>query len=190
VIALVIDTETTGFALNDVPASDPRQARVLQIGASLLDDDKEVGCFYSKLYPDSWPLIQPGAEAKHHITLEQCERTGLAQKAMVAVINDWLAVADVVVAHNYKFDSRMMAIEFELQGLSFSPLKSYCTMEAMTPVCGLKKTDGKPKWPKLEEALDKCYMGATIDNAHDALADVRGCAKVFKWLVASGFYQV
>ena len=186
-ISLVLDTETTGLPLKGVPASDPRQARIMQLGAVLLDDDKEVASFYSRLYPDGWPLVHTAAEAAHGITLESCERLGVAQRAALDVLAEFTSAADIVVAHNYDFDYQLLTIEYELLGHVFAPAKHFCTMKAMTSICKLVKSNGSAKWPNLQEALSHCYIGDVVD-AHDALADTRACAKVWRWLVANGHY--
>lgn len=182
-ITLVFDTETTGLPLKGVEPSAPEQARVMQLGAVLLDDDKEVACFYSRLYPDQWPVVHPMAEAAHGLTKEMCEKTGIGQKFVVDTFLELMDAADVVVAHNYKFDHQMMTIEFALQGKIFAPKKHGCTMLAMTSICGLTRSNGAPKWPNMQEALTKCYPGETISKAHDALGDVKACARVWRWLV-------
>jgi DNA polymerase III subunit epsilon len=55
-------------------------------------------------------------------------------------------------------------------------------MQDMTDICCLPSPWGKGyKWPKLHEAHRHCF-GKEFEDAHDALADVRACAKVFFWL--------
>lgn len=181
-ITLVFDTETTGLPLKGVPASDPRQARMLQMGMVLLDDEQEVGCLYAKLFPDNWPEIHPMAFNAHGISVAKCQAHGIGQKQVLAVLDEFVEAADIVVAHNYKFDYSVATIEYELQGRLFTPKKHACTMELMTPICNLTKSDGKPKWPNLQEAADHVGHQWTT-KAHDALADVRACASVWNWLV-------
>jgi len=188
VISLVLDTETTGLPLRGVSASDPRQARVMQLGAVLLDDDKEVASFYSRLYPDGWPLVHPAAETAHGITLESCERLGVAQRAALDVLSELTSAADVVVAHNYDFDYQLLTIEYELLGHVFAPAKHFCTMKAMTSICKLTKSNGSAKWPNLTEAANHVGHQWTA-KAHDALSDVRAAASVWRWLVANGHYN-
>lgn len=181
-ITLVVDTETTGLPLKGVPAGDQRQARVMQVGAVLLQDEKEVACLYTRLYPDQWPEVHPMATAAHGLTVKDCEAVGVGQQFVVNMLADLVDAADIVVAHNYKFDYQMLNIEFELQGKIFAPKKHACTMELMTNVCGLTKANGQPKWPTMQEALSHCYLGEVISKAHDALGDVRAAAKVWLWL--------
>lgn len=63
-----------------------------------------------------------------------------------------------------------------------TPIDKFCTMKAMTPVCKLHGNYGDFKWPKLQEA-HKHAFGVEFDGAHDALADVRACARVYRWLM-------
>lgn len=184
-ITLVVDTETTGLPMKGIPASDPKQARVLQFGAVLLQDSKEVACLYTKLFPDNWPEIHPAALNAHGITLADCQATGIGQKQALAVLDEFVEAADIVVAHNYKFDYQMLTIEYELQGRLFAPKKHACTMELMTPICKLTKSNGQEKWPNLAEAATHVGYVSTA-KAHDALADVKACVSIWKWLVANG----
>lgn len=186
-IALVLDTETTGLPLKGVPASDTRQARVMQLGAVLLDNGVEVASFYSKLYPDAWPAVHPAAMAAHGITVESCEQIGIAQRAALDVLSEFMSAADIVVAHNFDFDFQMLTIEYELLGHVFAPTQHLCTMKAMTSICGLVKSNGSTKWPNLTEAANHVGHQWTA-KAHDALADVRACASVFRWMIANGHY--
>lgn len=181
-LSLILDTETTGLPLKGVAPSDSRQARVMQLGAVLLDDDKEVACFYSRLFPDQWPTVHPAATAAHGLTVEMCTKTGVGQKYAFGVLTELALAADVVVAHNWAFDYQMLTIEYELLGELFAPKSHRCTMELMTPICGLTKSDGKPKWPKVAEAVKHVDPNYVL-QAHDALQDVRATAKIWRWLV-------
>lgn len=189
-ITLVFDTETTGFPSKTLPADHPNQARIMQIAMLLLDGDTEVGCFYGHLYPSSWPTPHSAATAAHGITVENCTRLGVSAASAMAVFDNFVNAADKVIAHNLKFDSQMIDIEC---GLLSNPVKydwtskSFgCTMEILTPIMGLKRANGAAKWPNLAEALDFCEKGAVIENAHDALGDVRATAKVWRHLVNLG----
>ena len=193
-ITLVFDTETTGFPSKTLPVDHPNQARIMQIAMLLLDGDKEVGCFYGHMFPSNWPTPHSAATAAHGITVENCERLGVSVAHALAVFDSFVNAADKVVAHNLKFDSQLIDIEC---GLLSSPIKydwtakSFgCTMEILTPLMGLKRANGAPKWPNLGEALDFCEKGAVIDNAHDALSDVRATAKVWRHLVNLGLAPV
>lgn len=60
--------------------------------------------------------------------------------------------ADLVVAHNFSFDSAFMRKEFERAGKSFCVKKEFCSMKKATPICKLCRTSSPGyKYPKLSE---------------------------------------
>ena len=186
-ITCIFDTETTGLPNKNLPVDHPDQARIVQLAALLLSDDNEVGCFYSRFQPDAWPPIHPKAYEAHKLSVLDCADCGISAAVALQVFNSFVGVADVVVAHNYKFDVQLIDIELGRAMIQLPPAKpSYCTMEALTPIMGLRRANGAPKWPNLAEALEFCAPGTVFDKAHDALADVRATAKVWKWLNANG----
>ena len=85
------------------------------------------------------------------------------------------------VAHNLDFDYFILSGETERCLMRLPDRDEFCTMKAMTPVCKLPGSYDDFKWPKLQEA-HKHAFGAEFDGAHDALADVRACMKVYFWL--------
>src|SRR5690606_26610148 len=97
---------------------------------------------------------------------------------ILAVIK--LFIADLqrceyLVAHNMSFDMNVVGAEMIRLGVT-SPkkLEKICTMKTSTSFCGLPRN----KWPKLEELHEKLF-GEKFEDAHDALADVRACARCF-----------
>lgn len=87
------------------------------------------------------------------------------------------------MAHNITFDLLMMNIELARQEATpiETPGKRFCTMTAMTPICKLQGNYGDYKWPKLSEAYEHAFQ-EKLEGAHDAMADVRGCARIYRWL--------
>jgi DNA polymerase III subunit epsilon len=180
---LIYDTETTSLPLWNSAFNHPDQARVIQLAALVLDDSyEEVASFSTLIQPDGW-VITPGAQMAHGITLEDCARKGIFIKTALAVFSEFERLCHVHVAHNIKFDSFLLDVERSHckvpQGRPYS--EQYCTMLNTTEVCKLPGKFGKYKWPKLIEAYQHIFHD-TFEGAHDALADVRACAKVFKWL--------
>ena len=109
------------------------------------------------------------------------------QNRAVRAFADLLGVADTLVAHNIQFDADVLDIAYlRLRGRPKSePGTRFCTMEAAAPIVNLPPTErmiatgfNKPKAPKLEECI-KHFFGETLDGAHDALVDVRACARVY-----------
>lgn len=190
---LIFDTETTGFPRKDLPANHPEQARVIQLAALLLDEQfKERACFHTLIKPDGW-TISPGAQAVHGISNEDCELYGIPIKFALKSFLSLERQSSCNVAHNLKFDNNMLNLEYAAEEndsfnevLNHYPklikrIADFCTMEATTDICKLPSKRGGYKWPKLKEAYLHCF-GEELQDAHDALADCRACAKIFRWL--------
>jgi DNA polymerase III epsilon subunit-like protein len=189
VMYLIFDTETTGFFKKELPYDHPDQGRIVQLGALLLDKEfKEVSCFYTLIQPDGWN-ISPGAQAVHGITIEQCKKYGMPIGDAMRILSSMYDKSVHVVAHNLNFDSTMIDVEHALLGaISFNwEEDGLCTMLNTTDLCCIPKPSGRSgnKWPKLVEALD-VLLKQKLDKAHDAMADCKGCADLFKWLVQNG----
>ncbi|AOW48412.1 3'-5' exonuclease family protein [Acetobacter ascendens] len=63
--------------------------------------------------------------------------------------------------------------------------EKFCTMDAAAPLVNLPPTArmiaagiDKPKAPKLEECI-KHFFNEELKGAHDAMVDVRACARLF-----------
>lgn len=187
---LIFDVETTGFPNNSLSANDPQQAHIVQLAVILLDEQfNEKASFNTLIKPAGW-IVPEDVVKIHGKSTEDCERYGIPIKAAVEVFQQFSIRAEKAVAHNMQFDKRMLSMAISVvdnipfPGFQFPD--SICTMEAMTNVCKLYgKVKGKFKWPKLQEAYSHIY-GKPFDKAHDALADVRACAAILKWLITNG----
>lgn len=96
--------------------------------------------------------------------------------------------AEIYVAHNIDFDRLLVLSEsFRAFGEGFEIPESrcFCTMKAMTGYCKIPGAYSDYKWPKLTEAF-RHVKGMDFDGAHDALADVRACVEVYRWLQQQG----
>lgn len=183
---LVFDTETTGFVRKDIPLDHKEQARIIQLGLLLLDNDyNERASFSCLVRPNGW-VISDGAKSVHGISMEMCQDYGLTIDNVMEIFQDFMKSCDVAIAHNIKFDREMLDIESVLYGCAPLPWNGlFCTMEATTPICRLPgKFSGKFKWPKLSEAYQHLFGEQFID-AHDALTDCRACARIYKHLKQS-----
>lgn len=178
---LIFDTETTGFPSKDLPANHPNQARIVQLAALLLDDKfEERGSIYCLIQPTNW-VISQGAFQQHGITIEECKKYGVELNHAIYLFCQLLNNAEVLIAHNIKFDSQLLDIEFINAGIVSKDYSQFCTMEATTDICKIPSKRGGYKWPKLSEAY-KHLLGEELIGGHDALVDVRACAKIFKHL--------
>lgn len=189
---LVFDTETTGTVLDRLPLDHPDQPRLVQLGAILFDAARrEVSVI--DVIVDPGVEVPDGAARVHGITTEIARSHGIPEKAAVGVFARLAAIADVVVAHNAKFDVSITEIaairaRFNLQ----IPGAVRCTMEAASPIVNLPPTERmlaagftKPKPPKLEEAI-RFFFGEADFQAHRAIADVRAAARLYFELVTRG----
>ena len=182
---LIVDTETSGFYQALLPLDDPNQGRVIQLAALLLDEElNEVAQFSSLIYPSTW-IIQPGAQKVHNISQERCDKYGIPIDIALATLTGFFDCAEAIVAHNYRFDSQMLQNE----GFQFMNRQNFCTMLATTNLCHIPSQRGGYKWPKLNEALSILNLGV-VEKAHDALADARGCAKLYKYLVQNNLLKI
>ncbi len=182
---IFLDTETTGFSKNGFPKQ-PDQARVCQIAMLLTDaEGKSLGEFSALIKPEGWQ-IQESAAAVHGFTNEQCEQYGVSAKAIYNLYLKWAEMATKIIAHNVKFDQRMMEIEAAYNDMPQSNKQWYCTMEASAPIVNIPSTAkmlaagfNKPKSPKLEEALQFLCGRGLGDTAHDAMYDVKACRDIY-----------
>lgn len=182
---LVFDTETSNLPQNNIPLDHPAQARIVQFGCLMLDENfKERASFCSLIKPDGWQ-IQPGAQSVHGISQEECIRYGLPIEQVFDMFFSLYHLCDIKVAHNKRFDGQLINIECSLLSkFEIDTDEHYCTMQLMTPICQLPSKRGGYKWPKLAEAYKHC-TGHEMVNAHGALADCRATAEIFKWLCSN-----
>lgn len=177
---LFIDTETTGKLIKGMPLDEPQQPRIVQLAAILTDDQAGVLAQINLLvYPDGWTIPDEATQV-HGIKTEDCERHGLKISLVLDLLRALSFPASMIVAHNLDFDMSMVAREFLLLDDLDSPFRGrqrYCTMKAATPVCGIPGPYGL-KWPTLAEAHHH-LLGCDFDNAHDAMADVAACMRIF-----------
>lgn len=181
---LVFDTETTGIILRGLPASHPSQPRIVQLGAILFDDaQRVVGEMNLLIKPEGFEIPAEAARV-HGISTELATRYGVSVGGALRLFLALCDRAELVVAHNFEFDRTMTQSELHRLQLTaeierFLAKKSFCTMQAATDVCRLPSRTGVGfKWPNLQEA-HRHFFSEEFQGAHDAMADVRACARVF-----------
>lgn len=188
---LIYDTETSGLPDWRAPSDAPGQPHPVQIAWRLHDTDGELLAETSRIIrPDGWEIPAEVA-AVHGITTERALAEGEPEAEVVrALLDDWRG-ASLRVAHNINFDDRIIRIAALRLGLTreeieqMEALPSYCTMAACTSLVALPPTDkmmatgrNRPKPPRLGEAYLH-FFGREMENAHDALGDVRACAELY-----------
>ena len=175
------DTETTGLPRSyKAPVSDLNNwPRLIQVAWLVTEEGgKEIKSAEYIIKPDDFSI--PAEAAKiHGITDEIANRSGVALKPVLEEIAADIAAATVLIAHNIQFDEKIVGAEFLRTGsrnhLEAKPRE--CTMHSSTNYCGIPGPYGN-KWPKLQELHEKLFQKAFPD-AHNALADVRACAKCY-----------
>lgn len=183
---LFFDTETTGFFNARLPLDDPAQPYIVQLAAQLCEDDGAVVSSMNFII-DNGVEIPERAAAVHGITADRAAQFGMPPKLAMEAFSYLYAQADLLAAHNIKFDMGLVRVATArlAYGLSPAPKTLFCTMEAATPVVNLPPTERmlaagftKPKPPKLEECIQH-FFGEPLDGAHDAMIDVAACRRVF-----------
>lgn len=154
----IVDVETTGLYNKD---------RIVEIGIVQMDDSgNTLGEFESLINPmrDIANSSIHGIEARH-----VADAPTFAEVA--ATVLEFLQGADILVAHNFPFDWRMLSHEFERLGYNLPKgVNSLCTMKAFQML--------DPGCPRRLAAL--CSMYEIPIEHHSALSDARATAELLK----------
>lgn len=199
-LTLFFDTETSGMKLDGVRASDPRQPHIVSFSALVLDENwNEITSQSAIIRQDGWES-EPGATEIHGITKERSLVDGIPEIEAAEILHGMIAQASRVVAHSIQFDSFIVRValrrygiltgDSETEGVSIPWAikgKEFCTMWATTQLCKLPgKYAGRYKWPKLKEACEILLKETVQEGNHDAIEDVRACARLYRWLCENG----
>ena len=178
---LFFDTETNGKALSfNEPASNlDNWPRITQLGWQLYDKDENLISEHSHLIkPDGWVVPKEAFFIEHNMSTERCEEHGIPLKEAIDLLLKDINQAQYLIAHNMKFDVNVLGAEFLRLGItSANKTTKICTMTEGTTFCKIPNFRGY-KWPTLTELHTKLF-GKSFDGAHDALDDVKACAKSF-----------
>jgi len=144
---LFFDTETTGLPRsNDAPATDVNNwPRIVQIAWILTDsegNEKEHADFIIR--PNGFSIPKDAA-AIHGITTEIALRDGVPLRKALNSFTASIKIANMLVAHNYEFDQRVLIAEYLREGQDthlLMSIPSVCTMRASTNYCRLQRSGG------------------------------------------------
>lgn len=186
---LFFDTETTGFFQDRLPVDHPDQPYIVQLAAQLCHDDGEpVAGFSLVVDPGIGEVSIPARAAEvHGITDEVAVQFGVSSEFALSAFTHLYQRADLVCAHNIKFDRGVIEAAISRHYKKVMPLRKplFCTMEGATPIINLPPTErmravglDKPKPPKLEECI-RHFFNEDLDGAHDAMVDVTACRRVY-----------
>jgi DNA polymerase III epsilon subunit-like protein len=188
---LFFDTETTGLPKKwHAPVTDiDNWPRLVQIAWVLSDiDGRELAKHESIIKPEGFLIPEKSSEV-HGITTEIAEAMGIDLKTALDQFVWALKQAKYLVAHNIKFDEKIIGAEFIRKAFNHNILNidKICTMQSATDYCQLPGRYGY-KWPKLSELHQKLF-DKDFDNAHNALADVEAMVKCFFEMKSRGILK-
>jgi DNA polymerase-3 subunit epsilon len=188
---LAFDTETTDIPRPHLEPDHMAQPYLLQFAGILFNDDgTELDRLFTMVRPGGGALLSAHAFAAHGISLEEAFHRGIEASEVFR----WFASASkrstCIVGHNVQFDLQIMAIVAGRLGETgwSAPTEIFCTMAQSTRLVNLPptlrmKAAGRfhPKSPSLSECV-KHFFGDEHSDAHDAVADVRACIRIFRHL--------
>lgn len=194
---LFFDTETTGLNKPKLDPTHPDQPMPVQLGMKLDAINRtEVGAVNFLIKPHGRWTIHPKAEAVHGITGPLADAYGTELITAYEFWTDYIAAADILVAHNAAYDITVMRRAAKVYSEDtatpyvdpFEGKKVICTMLACIDIVKASpRRNGQWKWPKLEECTHH-FFGHGVEGAHDALSDVKATAKVFYHLMDIGAF--
>ena len=163
---VVFDTETTGCSRCD---------EICQIAAVEYVNGVQTRTFNSYICPSC--EMNPWAEGVHGLSLDFLSKHGLAPEEAMRQFFEFLGSDVLLVAHNNKFDMRMLNQECGKFDLCFAP-DGIETCDTLALARHLRPGLDSYSLANLIEALD-------IDgiNSHDALDDTLACAGLFFKLI-------
>lgn len=183
---LFFDTETTGFLDDRLPPNHEAQPYIVQLAAQLCQDDGDPIAGFSLIVAPGVPIPEKAA-AVHGVTDAKAIQFGVSAEFALSAFTHLYQRADLVCAHNIKFDKGVLEVAIARHYGKTMPLRKplFCTMEAASPIIKLPPTErmraagfDKPKPPKLEECI-KHFFNEELDGAHDAMVDVTACRRVY-----------
>lgn len=178
---LFFDTETTGVPKNyKAPPSDGLNwPRVVQLGWMVTDEQgRELKATSHIIRPNNF-VIPEVVSRIHGITTDRAMREGVDLPVALDEIAADMSRAEKLFAHNMSFDENILGSEFLRAGRSniVAQKLRVCTMQGATDFCAIAGNYGY-KFPKLQE-LHMALFGGSFAGGHDALVDVRACAKCY-----------
>lgn len=176
---LVFDTETTGLPLDyNAPMNDlDNWPRVIQLAWALYDkkgtliDSRE-----DLIKPDGWFIPEEKFWIENGFNQLKSTIEGIpVREALVPFINQ-IKKTKYLVAHNMSYDYPILGAECIREKLkSGHQPNRICTKDSSTDYCKLPGKYGY-KWPTLSELHIKLF-GKDFDGGHDAMEDVKACAR-------------
>lgn len=201
---LVFDTETTGIPSRELnhKLDHPDYPWPVSFAAVLYGTDRtEIAAVHKLVRPDGW-VSDPEAAKVHGLTHERLMDEGVPIRD---VLDEYAALREactVVAGHNVSFDRQIMraalmrrpgTADVATGDAGKGRWTVYCTMRLSERIVKLPPTQrmidagmgDKFKAPRLEEAY-RHFFGEDMEGAHDAMNDVRACARILFHLADTG----
>ncbi len=190
---LFFDTETTGLprTYRDSITDLENWPRVVQIAwltynksGKLLSENDYI------IKPEGF-VIPKEATKIHGITTKKALTDGYDLNVVLSQFAMDVKKSSLIVAHNIDFDEKIIAAEFLRKKINHNLSKKpkVCTMCSSTDFCEIPGYYGKYKWPNLRE-LHCTLFDYDFEDVHNALADVKACAKCFFELKKQGVIKL
>ena len=156
--------------------------RMVQVAWLLCEEDGTIADEQSHIvYPDGY-TIPPEVSRIHGITTEIAKKKGQPLPEVLSWFSEAVRRSELLVGHNVEFDRNVLAAEYVRSGqkIHIHSCPYFCTMKSTIDYCKIPYPSGRKgnKWPKLME-LHTMLFDCGFSDAHDALADVRACARCF-----------
>lgn len=145
--------------------------------------------------PDGWEIPQEATNV-HGITTEYALEHG---EALEFVLNQFIGdcrEAKLICGHNLYFDVSVIKSEYMRRNayngvieMALHKGKRIDTMRPAMKFVDARFSNGRLKFPRLEELYAKCFNGETFP-AHDAIEDVRAVVRCLPVLVEKGIIEL
>jgi DNA polymerase III alpha subunit (gram-positive type) len=193
-LALIFDVETTGLIPKFVSEKFP-YPYIIQLSFALYDTDsnKLVETYNNYIKIQKTVVLTEVITNLTGITREMIDSLGIPCGDALNAFYAAYMKADILVAHNLKFDKQMIHIEicanlphlhaiFDQRTLASLGKKEYCTMMEGIPICAIECVNSRGpylKQPKLSELFEKLFDEPAPENLHNSMVDVLACLRCF-----------
>jgi DNA polymerase-3 subunit epsilon len=193
---LVFDTETTGLPKEKNASIYQTELfpHIVQLSYILYDTDTNEPMIIvdNIIKIDETVELPEESVAIHKITRQMTRTKGIHIKSALARFNYFLNMADIAIAHNIKFDKKVIMVECIRNKIAhcFKNIKEYCTCMNGIEICKIPKVNDKGetyfKYPRLSELHQKLF-NYVPDGTHNALIDVLLCLRCYVYINYNGY---
>lgn len=197
-LVLAYDTETTGI-IRGSDYTNPANPFLASIAMLLFDSDtnKIVSSFNAVVKPNDWTMPEEAGRV-NGLTNEYLNAFGIPAEIIIPTIMAFATKADLLVAHNVEFDTKIIATALYRHLLNevqpdtieknqeemvapvnfWLSLPTYCTMKESKTIVGATNKKGALKHPKLTEAYE-FFFDKPLNRAHSANADAVAVLEIY-----------